>query len=302
MSATGTPTQNSGAAPEPSSTPTVFVLFGATGDLANRMVIPAFYELHCRGLAPKEWILIGNGRGNVAHEDFRARVRESLEQFGPGKDNIDSRHWEEFARRLRFAGGGFDDSNPGSLLDVIQEAHQHLGRSARYLHYLAVPPVAFGSITSGLAAHQLLDGARVVFEKPYGSSLESFNELDRLVHSVMREDQVFRIDHFLGKEATQNVHVLRFGNAMIDRIWNAEGIAQVQIDAPEDSRRGRPGAVLRCDRRVQGHDRHPSVPGDRRSRDGTTGQHGRGRSADGAGVGVVGVPAAGPFRGRIRTV
>lgn len=224
---------HSAAVPEPSSTPTVFVLFGATGDLANRMVLPAFYDLHRRGLAPTDWILVGNGRGDVAHEDFRSRVWEALDQFGSGGDNIDSSQWDSFASRLRFAGGGFAESDPGSLLDVIHEAHEHLGRDAQYVHYLAVPPVAFGSITKALSTHSLLNSARVVFEKPYGTSLDSFNELDELVHSVMSEDQVYRIDHFLGKEATQNLHVLRFGNTMINRIWHADAIAQVQIDAPE---------------------------------------------------------------------
>jgi glucose-6-phosphate 1-dehydrogenase len=231
-SATGRQATDSGE-PQPAPNPTVFVLFGATGDLAKRMVLPAFFQLHRRGLAPAEWLLIGNGRGDVAHEEFRSRARESLEQFGPGKDNIDPDVWEEFAARLRFAGGGFDENDPGSLLDVIDEAHQHLSTRAQYVHYLAIPPAAFETITKGLGAHHLLDDARVVYEKPYGTSLETFNELDRLVHSAMNEDQVYRIDHFLGKEATQNLHVLRFGNAMIQRIWNADAVAEVQIDVPE---------------------------------------------------------------------
>lgn len=227
------PQQKIRSAPQQVPTPTVFVLFGATGDLARRMVLPAFFDLFHRGLTPPEWVLIGNGRGDVAHEDFASRVRQSLEEFGPGKDGIDAEEWKDFSGRLRFAGGGFDTSDPGSLLDVIGEAADGMGDQRQYVHYLAVPPVAFGEIASGLASHNLLDNAKVVFEKPYGTSLQSFTELDELVHSVMREDQVFRIDHFLGKEATQNLHVLRFGNAMINKIWSADTIAQVQIDAPE---------------------------------------------------------------------
>ncbi|MEO7059988.1 MAG: glucose-6-phosphate dehydrogenase [Lapillicoccus sp.] len=215
----------------PSNEPLIFVLFGATGDLAKRMVLPAFYELFTRGLMPPEWHLVGNGRGDVSHEDFHAHVRKVLDEFGPEK--IDEEQWAAFADRLRFAGGGFEKSDPGSLLDVLQESHKDIGPDARYIHYLAIPPVAFGTVAEGLGEHELLDRARVVFEKPYGASLEGFHELDRLVHSVMDEEQVYRIDHFLGKEATQNLHVLRFGNEMINRVWCRDAVAQVQIDVPE---------------------------------------------------------------------
>ena len=214
-----------------SSQPTIFVLFGATGDLAKRMVLPAFYQLAQHGLMPESWMLVGNGRGELAHEDFRARVRSALEEFGGL--SVDEALWSEFSSRLRFAGGGFDEDNPGSMLGVLHESHELLGTDARYLHYLAIPPVAFESITKGLAAHQLLDGARVVYEKPYGTSPESFKELDALVLSVMQEEQVYRIDHFLGKEATQNLHVLRFANRMANQIWSHEHVEQVQIDVPE---------------------------------------------------------------------
>lgn len=214
-----------------STQPTVFVLFGATGDLAKRMVLPAFYQLAQHGLMPQSWLLIGNGRGDVAHEDFRTDVRAALDEFGDSA--VDERVWSDFASRLRFAGGGFDENDPGSLLEVINEAHDLLGADARYIHYLAIPPVAFESLTKGLAAHQLLDGARVVYEKPYGTGPESFRKLDDLVHSVMQEEQVYRIDHFLGKEATQNLHVLRFANRMMNQIWCREHVEQVQIDVPE---------------------------------------------------------------------
>ena len=214
-----------------SSKPTVFVLFGATGDLAKRMVLPAFYQLAQHGLMPTSWLLVGNGRGDIAHEDFRIRVRSALDEFGGL--TVDEDVWSDFAAHLRFAGGGFDETNPGSLLDVLHEAHDILGKEAEYIHYLAIPPVAFETMTKGLAAHQLLDGARVVYEKPYGTSPDSFRELDELVLSVMKEEQVYRIDHFLGKEATQNLHVLRFANQMVGQIWSREHVQQIQIDVPE---------------------------------------------------------------------
>lgn len=216
---------------ESTSQPTVFVLFGATGDLARRMVLPAFFQLEQHGLMPDSWLLVGNGRGDVSHEDFQGRVREALDEFGGM--TVDEKMWSDFAPRLRFAGGGFDEDDPGSLLDVLREAHRTLGEDADYIHYLAIPPVAFEGITKGLSAHQLLDGSRVVYEKPYGTSPESFETLDSLVLSVMKEEQVYRIDHFLGKEATQNLHVLRFANQMAGQIWSREHVEQIQIDVPE---------------------------------------------------------------------
>jgi glucose-6-phosphate 1-dehydrogenase len=216
--------------------PTVFVLFGATGDLARRMVLPAFFELAQRGLLPEKWRLVGNGRGDVSHEDFGDRVHDALTEFGPLKDGGDDADstWDDFRKQLRFAGGGFQSDDPGSLLDVLSEAREDLGDDAQLVHYLAVPPNAFAGLTKGLATHGLAEGARVVYEKPYGTSPDSFRELDELVLSVLDEDQVFRIDHFLGKEGTQDLHVLRFANQLFEQIWSREHVAQVQIDVPED--------------------------------------------------------------------
>jgi glucose-6-phosphate 1-dehydrogenase len=211
--------------------PTVFVLFGATGDLSRRMVLPAFAQLAERGLLPHDWRLVGNGRGDVSHTDFAQLAREAVEEFG---EPLDDGVWEEFAGRLRFAGGGFEESDPGSLLDVLAEAREELGGDPQHVHYLAVPPSAFEKLTRGLQQHGLVEGARVVYEKPYGTSPESFRSLDELVLSVLDEDQVFRIDHFLGKEGTQGLHVLRFANGLFEHLWNREHVAQVQIDVPED--------------------------------------------------------------------
>src|SRR5919107_1808662 len=129
------------------TTKTVFVLFGATGDLARRMVLPAFYTLAIEGLLPDEWVLIGNGRGDVAHEDFRKHVHDVLVEFGP---HPDKGPWREFEQRLLFAGGGFNTNDPGSLLDVIGEARKKLGPKAEIVHYLAVPPQTFPELTRAL--------------------------------------------------------------------------------------------------------------------------------------------------------
>jgi glucose-6-phosphate 1-dehydrogenase len=210
--------------------PTVFVLFGATGDLAKRMVLPAFYRLAAAGLLPRQWRLVGNGRGDVAHEDFRAHFHGALTEFGPKPD---PKQWDAFAQRVFFAGGGFDADSPGSLLDVLGEARTSLGGDPQLVHYLAVPPVAFAGLTKALGQHGLARGARVVYEKPFGTSRQDFRELDRAVHSVLDEQQVYRIDHFLGKEGTQDLHLLRFANGSSAAYWNREHIESVQIDVPE---------------------------------------------------------------------
>lgn len=210
--------------------PTLFVLYGATGDLAKRMVLPAFYTLAKEGLLPDEWRLVGNGRGDVAHDDFRAHVHDVLQQFGPAPDEGP---WEEFSSRLLFAGGGFAMDDPGSLLDVLAKARKDLGDDAQLVHYFAVPPTAFIELTKALGEHELAKGARVVYEKPFGTSPDGFRELDDVVHSVLDESQVYRIDHFLGKEATQDLHVLRFANGLFSAMWSREHVRAVQIDVPE---------------------------------------------------------------------
>ena len=210
--------------------PTVFVLFGATGDLAKRMVLPAFYKLHLEGLLPEQWVLLGNGRGDVAHEDFRKHVHDVLEQFGPKPEPAD---WKPFSERLWFAGGGFTSDSPGSLLDDMAKARERLGGDPQLVHYLAIPPVAFEETTRALGQHGLARGARVVYEKPFGTSPEAFRALDKVVHSVLEEEQVYRIDHFLGKEATQDLHTLRFANGLFAAMWDREHVESVQIDVPE---------------------------------------------------------------------
>lgn len=210
--------------------PTVFTLFGATGDLAHRLVLPAFFRLAQAGLLPDDWRLVGNGRGDVSHENFQDRVRKSLEEFGPKPSEGP---WDEFCSRLRFAGGGFEASNPGSLLDVMAEAEEELGGQPQRVHYLAVPPSAFSKLTEGLGEHNLADRSRVVYEKPFGTDMDTFRQLDEMAHRVFREEQVYRIDHFLGKEATQSIHSVRFGNGLFAGAWDRHHVESVQIDVPE---------------------------------------------------------------------
>jgi glucose-6-phosphate 1-dehydrogenase len=216
--------------PQPHPGPTIFVLFGATGDLSKRLVLPAFYRLATEGLLPKKWRLVGNGRGDLAHEDFRGHVHSALTEFGSKPEPA---AWKSFSERVFFAGGGFNTSSPGSLLDALGKARTSIGTEAQLVHYLAVPPVAFAELTEALGQHGLAKQARAVYEKPFGTSQKNFEALDRVVHSVLNEQQVYRIDHFLGKEACQDLHVLRFANELFAAMWSREHVESVQIDVPE---------------------------------------------------------------------
>jgi glucose-6-phosphate 1-dehydrogenase len=204
--------------------PTIFVLFGATGDLARRMVLPAFAALAVNDLMPEQWVLIGNGRKDQDDAWFADHVRDVLdddEAFAAVRDH------------LMFAGNGFATDDPGDLPDTVARAREQLGADALLVHYIALPPSTFEPYVQALDAHGLAKGARVVFEKPYGTGPEAFAHLEEVVHGVLDENQVYRLDHFLGKEATQNLHVLRFTNAIIGDVWCNRGVDQVQIDAPE---------------------------------------------------------------------
>ncbi len=210
--------------------PTVFVLYGATGDLARRLVLPAFYRLAIAGLLPEDWRLIAESRGDVTDEEFQEEVRKALEEFGPKPSEGP---WEEVRRHLLSAGGGFAVDDPGRLLDVVSKARKEIGGVPQLIHYMAVPPSAFGPLTDAIRAHGLAKDSRVVYEKPFGTSLESFRKLDKIARETFEERQIYRIDHFLGKEATQNIHVLRFANGLFAGAWNSSHIESVQIDVPE---------------------------------------------------------------------
>ncbi|WP_369070085.1 glucose-6-phosphate dehydrogenase [Kineococcus terrestris] len=210
--------------------PVVLVLHGASGDLCRRLVLPALFELARRELLPADWRVVGAGRGEWSREDFVRHVREALEEFGPRPSEGP---WDEVEQRLMAAGGGFAVEDAGELPGVLERAQEELGGSARVVHYLAVPPSAFLPMTRAFEAHGLVEGATVVYEKPYGTSLDSFEELDAEVQRVWDEEQVFRIDHFLAFEAMQDVIHARFANPWLAAIWNREHVAQVQVDVAE---------------------------------------------------------------------
>jgi glucose-6-phosphate 1-dehydrogenase len=210
--------------------PLIFVLHGARGDLAKRMVLPALATLQRRGLLPEKWALLGTGRTPISSTDFDQLLRDAVDEFG---DDEAAQGVPELTKHTAYCGDVSEDDSAAELPGELDRLRGVLGGDVTVIHYLAVPPSSFAPITRALNKAGLTDGIRIVYEKPYGTSLESFRELDAIVHEVFDEEQVFRIDHFLGKEATQNLHVLRFANELFGGIWNRQHVEQVQIDVPE---------------------------------------------------------------------
>jgi glucose-6-phosphate 1-dehydrogenase len=209
----------------------VIVIFGANGDLARRKLLPALFHLDREGLMPDDYRIVGSSRSSLSDEGFRDMAEGSVKLFG--RCDPSDAQWEAFARRLTYVSTEFGPENAEMLAEAIRKAKGEVGGDPDTLFYLSVPPAAFSSITQGLAKAELTRDARVVFEKPFGWDLRSFQELDATVRSCLNDDQIYRIDHFLGKETVQNILALRFANGMFEPIWNRFHIDHVQIDVPE---------------------------------------------------------------------
>ena len=228
MSTTVAPSPVSRRQPAPEDH--VIVLFGATGDLAKRKLFPGLFHLFAAGLMPEEFRIIGSGRHSPgSDDDFREQVRAALAEFG--RREVRDEIWDAFSRRLSFTVSSADDG--AELADAVREAEEEIGVGARRLLYLSVPPSAMQPMVPMLATSGLASGARLIMEKPFGTDLASARELNAVLAEVVDEDQIFRIDHFLGKEAAQNILAFRFANGLFEPAWNRNHIAYVQIDVPE---------------------------------------------------------------------
>jgi glucose-6-phosphate 1-dehydrogenase len=209
----------------------IVVLFGATGDLSKRKLLPGWFHLYAAGLLPKEFRLIGSAPPEAAmtDEQFREHARESCAEFCITKPS--DPHWREFVQNLSFAPAG--PGHYGDLVTAVQRAEKEIGGTPGRLYHLAIPPVAFVSVVRLLGESGLARGAKVIIEKPFGADLDSARKLNNEVHAVFDESQVFRIDHFLGKESVDNILAFRFANGLFEPVWNREHIRYVQIDVPE---------------------------------------------------------------------
>ena len=208
--------------------PQVVVLFGATGDLARRKLFPGLYRLFVADRLPEEFRVIGSGR-HEPEGDFGEQVLDGLREF---VDDLDDDAAGTFVSRITFQTSDADDG--ADLADAVRAAESELGDDAQRLVYLSVPPKAMEPMIRMLGATGIADGARIVVEKPFGFDLESSRSLQATLDEVAGEESVFRIDHFLGKEAVQNVLALRFANGLLEPSWDAEHVCAVQIDVPEE--------------------------------------------------------------------
>ena len=210
----------------------VIVLFGATGDLAKRKLLPGLFHLAVAGLLPQKYRIIGSAPASsaISNEEFRARAKQAAQDFCTSKPTGDE--WATFERRLSFAAADPDDYS--ALKAEVERAVMEIGGSPRRLFHLAIPPSAFASVVTMLGHAGLVTSeSRVIIEKPFGTDLNSAIELGNVVHSVFDESQIFRIDHFLGKESVDNILAFRFANGLFEPVWNLSHIKYVQIDVPE---------------------------------------------------------------------
>jgi glucose-6-phosphate 1-dehydrogenase len=205
----------------------VVVLFGATGDLSRRKLIPGLFHLAASGFIPGCRI-IGVSLDPLDAEGFRALASQAVAEFGARK--FTDEEWRTFAAGLEYVPLG---AGPAALHAAVERAEQSLGADSRRLHYLSVPPAAALAAVKMLGDAGLVPGSRIIMEKPFGTDLASAVALNKALHEVFAEEQIFRIDHFLGKEAAQNILAFRFANGLFEPIWNRNFIDHVQIDVPE---------------------------------------------------------------------
>ena len=209
--------------------PHVVVMFGATGDLARRKLLPGLFHLSCSNLAP-EIRIIGTSLDEFDNDAFRKLVHKTCREFSSPGHDVSDEALDRFTANLVFVPL---HEGPEAIARAVGEQIDALGGDAGLLHDLSVPPKAVMHVMETLQKAELVSNSRVIMEKPFGIDLASARELNAAIHEIFDEEQIFRIDHFLGKEAAQNILAFRFANGLFEPIWNRNFIDHVQIDVPE---------------------------------------------------------------------
>ena len=219
--------------------PCIMVIFGASGDLTNRKLIPALYNLACDGFLPDGFAVVGFARKPKTDETFREELHETIQEFSRSKP-IDEEVWKSFSKRLYYCQSDYGNPDDYEALHQkllkVDEEHDTKGNR---LYYLATPPEAYTTIIEQIGRSSLCKDcpgqwSRIIVEKPFGHDLNSARELNTHMHQYFREDQIYRIDHYLGKETVQNILVFRFSNGIFEPIWNRRYVDSVQITVAED--------------------------------------------------------------------
>jgi len=226
---------------ERAAEPCAMVIFGAHGDLTKRKLIPALYALYIDGFLPREFCVVGMSRTKMSHEDFRKKMKESMQQFA-SDIALEPQKWERFESCLYYLPGHFDKEHGlDELATLLDDLGKQYGTNGNNLFYLSTPPSLYDPIIDRLAEAKLVESRpgkhsvwpRIIVEKPFGRDLNTALALDEHLHRVFKEEQIFRIDHYLGKETVQNIMVLRFANGIFEPIWNREHVDHVQITNAE---------------------------------------------------------------------
>ncbi|MDB4925854.1 glucose-6-phosphate dehydrogenase [Mucilaginibacter sp.] len=218
------------------SDPTIFIIFGGTGDLNSRKLAPALYNLFLDGWLPQQFSIIGTGRTKLTDEQFRANLLEDINNFSRSGKAVKAK-WDEFEKNIYYQVSDAKDAETYKEFGKRVEAHNAEWKTrANVIYYLAVSPSFFPIITSNLAKAKLttdVERTRIVIEKPFGHDLESAKELNKLLAGLFNEKQIYHIDHYLGKETVQNIMAFRFANSILEPIWNRNYIEHVQISVTE---------------------------------------------------------------------